>query len=426
MLTTRPRGTNDLLPQELEKWHYLENVLRQVATLYGYQEIRTPIFEHTELFQRGVGESTDIVEKEMYTFLDRGERSLTLRPEATASTVRAFLENKLYAGSLPVKFYYLGPMFRYDRPQAGRYRQFHQFGVEVFGSQDPGLDAEVIAMAMDIYERLGLHDLVVELNSVGCPHCRQAHRKVLQEYLQEKLADLCPTCQGRFTKNPLRILDCKNIRCQALVAEAPTIEQMLCEECRQHFQAVQDYLQELQVPYNLNPRLVRGLDYYTKTAFEIVAQGIGAQSSIGGGGRYDRLIKECGGPSLPGIGYAMGIERILLTLEEQGIEFPLQNKGQIFIATLGEKAKKKGTKLAQELRKAGLIVERDYLDRSLKAQLKAANRLQVFFTVILGEEELVQGEAVVRHMQDGWQKTIPLQELVSYLVREIKGGKKDE
>jgi histidyl-tRNA synthetase len=426
MLTTRPRGTNDLLPQEIEKWHYLENILRQVATLYGYQEIRTPIFEHTELFQRGVGESTDIVEKEMYTFLDRGERSLTLRPEATASTVRAFLENKLYAGPLPVKFYYLGPMFRYDRPQAGRYRQFHQFGVEVFGSQDPSLDAEVIAMAMDIYERLGLHDLVVELNSVGCPHCRQEHRQVLQDYLQEKLSDLCPTCQGRFAKNPLRILDCKNERCRELVAEAPTIEHMLCEECRRHFQLVQDYLQELRVPYTLNPRLVRGLDYYTKTAFEIVAQGIGAQSSIGGGGRYDGLIEECGGPSLPGIGYAMGIERILLTLEEQGVIFPLQTKGQIFIATLGEKAQKKGAKLAQELRKMGLIVERDYLGRSLKAQLKAANRFQVSVTVILGDEELVQGEAVVRNMQKGWQKAIPLQELVSYLVQEIKGGKKDE
>ncbi|HHY06881.1 MAG TPA: histidine--tRNA ligase [Clostridia bacterium] len=426
MLTTKPRGTNDLLPQELEKWHYVENIMREVATLYGYQEIRTPIFEHTELFQRGVGETTDIVEKEMYTFLDRGKRSLTLRPEATASTVRAFLENKLYADPLPVKLYYLGPMFRYDRPQAGRYRQFHQFGVEVFGSQSPSLDAEVIAMAMDIYERLGLHDLVVELNSVGCPQCRRAHKKVLQDYLQAKLADLCPTCQGRFEKNPLRILDCKNGRCQNLVAEAPKLEQMLCEECRRHFQLVQDYLQELQVPYTLNSCLVRGLDYYTKTAFEIVAQGIGAQSSIGGGGRYDRLIEECGGPSLPGIGYAMGIERILLTLEEQGIEFPLQTKGQIFIATLGEKAQKKGAKLAQELRKAGLMVERDYLERSLKAQLKAANRLQVSITVILGEEELAQGEAVVRDMQAGGQKEIPLQELVSYLVKKFRGGKQDE
>lgn len=422
MLTTRPRGTNDLLAEELVKWHYVENVLHQVAALYGYQEIRTPIFEHTELFQRGVGESTDIVEKEMYTFLDRGERSLTLRPEATASTVRAFLEHKLYAGSLPVKFYYIGPMFRYDRPQAGRYRQFHQFGVEAFGAEDPSLDAEVIAMAMDIYQRLGLTNLVVELNSVGCPKCRQAHRQILQEYLKEKLAELCPTCQGRFEKNPLRILDCKSNHCREVVAEAPTIDQMLCDDCRSHFQLVQEYLQVLQVPYTLNPKLVRGLDYYTKTAFEIVAQGIGAQSSIGGGGRYDHLIEECGGSPLPGIGYAMGIERIILTLEEQGIEFPTETKTQVFIASLGEEAQKKGAKLAQDLRKAGLLVERDYFGKSLKAQLKAANRLQAQTAVILGEEELAKEQAVVRKMEEGLQEVVPLGELVSFLVK----GKKEE
>jgi len=426
MLTTRPRGTNDLLPGELVKWHYVENVLHQVAALYGYQEIRTPIFEHTELFQRGVGESTDIVEKEMYTFIDRGQRSLTLRPEATASTVRAFLEHKLYAGSLPVKFYYIGPMFRYDRPQAGRYRQFHQFGVEAFGAQDPSLDAEVIAMAMDIYQRLGLKNLVVELNSVGCPKCRQAHRQVLQEYLKGKLAELCPTCQGRFEKNPLRILDCKSDHCREVVAEAPTIDQMLCADCRSHFQLVQEYLQELQVPHNLNPRLVRGLDYYTKTAFEIVAQGIGAQSSIGGGGRYDHLIEECGGAPLPGIGYAMGIERIILTLEEQGIDFPIETNLQIFIAALGEQAQKKGVKLSQDLRKAGLVVERDYFGKSLKAQLKMANRMQAQAAVILGEEELANEQAVVRKMEEGLQEVVPLGELVSYLVKEIKGGKIDE
>ena len=426
MLTTRPRGTNDLLPEDLSKWHYVENVLHQVAALYGYQEIRTPIFEHTELFQRGVGETTDIVEKEMYTFLDRGERSLTLRPEATASTVRAFLEHKLYAGSLPVKLYYLGPMFRYDRPQAGRYRQFHQFGVEAFGAQDPGLDAEVIAMALDIYQRLGLRNLVVELNSVGCPKCRQAHRQVLQEYLRDRLTDLCPTCQSRFDRNPLRILDCKNEHCREVAAEAPTIDQLLCDDCRHHFQLVQEYLQELQVPYTLNPKLVRGLDYYTKTAFEIVAQGIGAQSSIGGGGRYDHLIEECGGAPLPGIGYAMGIERIILTLEEQGIEFPHKEKAQVFIAALGDKAQKEGAKTAQELRKAGIAVERDYLGRSLKAQLKAANRLQAQTAVILGEEELARGEAVVRKMEEGRQEVVSLEGLVSFLVKENKGGKQDE
>lgn len=421
MLTTRPRGTNDILPGEIEKWHYLEKVLRQVAELYGYREIRTPVFEHTELFQRGVGESTDIVEKEMYTFSDRGERSLTLRPEGTASTVRAFLEHKLYSGPLPAKFYYIGAMFRYDRPQAGRYRQFHQFGVEVFGSRDPGLDAEVIAMAMDIYDKLGLHDLIVELNSVGCPRCRQAHREVLQEYLRSKLADLCPTCQGRFERNPLRILDCKSPRCRELVAEAPTIDKMLCEDCREHFSLVQEYLQNLQVPYTLNPSLVRGLDYYTNTAFEIVARGIGAQSSIGGGGRYDNLIEECGGHSVPGIGYAMGMERILLTLEEQGVVLPVEDKKLIFIATLGEEAQKAGVSLAQKLRGAGLTVERDYLGRSLKAQLKAADRVQTPFTVIIGEEEVKKGEAVLRKMKESSQEVLSLQDIVSYLIKENSG-----
>jgi histidyl-tRNA synthetase len=418
VLTTRPRGTNDILPEEIEKWHYLENVLRRVAELYGYQEIRTPIFEHTELFQRGVGDSTDIVEKEMYTFLDRGERSLTLRPEATASTVRAFLEHKLYSGSLPAKFYYIGPMFRYDRPQAGRYRQFYQFGVETFGSRDPGLDAEVIAMAMDIYHNLGLRDLIVELNSVGCPRCRQTHRVVLQEYLKDKLPELCPTCQGRFMRNPLRILDCKSPRCRELVAKAPMIDQMLCDDCRTHFLLVQEYLQKLQVAYTLKPSLVRGLDYYTNTAFEIVAGGIGAQSSIGGGGRYDNLIEECGGSSIPGIGYAMGMERILLTLEEQGVVLPVQSKTPIFIATLGEEAQKVGLSLAQKLRQAGLAVERDYLGRSLKAQLKAAGRFQAPYTIILGDEEIKKGEAVLRKMKESSQEVLSLQDIVSYLVKE--------
>ena len=419
MLTTRPRGTNDILPGEIERWHYLENVLRKVAEVYGYQEIRTPLFEHTELFQRGVGESTDIVEKEMYTFLDRGERSLTLRPEGTASTVRAFLEHKLYAGSLPAKFYYIGPMFRYDRPQAGRYRQFHQFGVEAFGSADPSLDAEVIAMAMDIYQQLGLRDLNVELNSVGCPNCRQAYREALQAHLKDKLPELCPTCQGRYSKNPLRIFDCKSSQCRQLVVDAPTIDQMLCEKCAEHFSLVQEYLQELQVPYSLNPNLVRGLDYYTQTAFEIVAQGIGAQSSIGGGGRYDHLVEECGGPALPGIGYAMGMERILLTLEEQKISLSTPTKARVFLAALGKEAQKTGALLAQKLRHAGWVVERDYLGRSLKAQLKTADRLQALYTIIIGEEERQKGVAVLRKMQESKQEVCALQDVVPYLVKKF-------
>ncbi len=422
MLTTRPRGTNDILPGEISRWHHLEEVLRQVAGLYGFQEIRTPIFEHTELFQRGVGETTDIVEKEMYTFFDRGKRSLTLRPEATASAVRAFVEHKMYAEAQPVKLYYLGPMFRYDRPQAGRYRQFHQFGVEVFGTREPGVDAEVIAMSMDIYQRLGLKNLTVELNSVGCPACRRSYRTMLQEFLEESKEKLCGICQDRFDKNPMRILDCKNEKCQELTKNAPTINDALCDDCREHFAGVQEYLNKMGVEYRLNPRLVRGLDYYTLTAFEIMAEGIGAQASIGGGGRYDGLIEQCGGPPVPGIGYAMGLERILLTMEQQGIDNTSTKSVQVYIASLGEKARLLGASLTQELRGKGIRVERDYQDKSLKAQMKAANRYNASYTLIIGEEELKNKELVLRRMQDGSQEVIPLDGIIEYLAGEIKEG----
>lgn len=422
MLTTKPRGTNDIMPADISKWYYLENVLRRVAKQYGYSELRTPVFEHTELFQRGVGETTDIVEKEMYTFTDRGNRSLTLRPEGTAPTVRSFIENKLYADPQPTKLFYLGPMFRYDRPQAGRYRQFHQFGVEAIGSCDPGLDAEVIAMAMDIYSRLGLKDLTVQLNSVGCPQCRPVHREELQKFLADKKDRLCPTCQGRFDKNPLRILDCKSKECQNLTAGAPAIAELLCDDCRKHLTKVQDYLQAFGIPFHLDPNLVRGLDYYTQTAFEIAARGIGAQSSVGGGGRYDGLIEQCGGPAIPGIGYALGLERILLTMEQQGITIPTEAKAQVFIAALGEKAQLQGAVLAQKLRQKGLVAERDYLDKSLKAQLKAADRLRVQYTVIIGEDELKNKQALVRDMNDSAQIGVLLDKLESYLAEKIGRG----
>ena len=420
MLTTRPRGTNDILPSEIGKWHYLEELLRLVSKQYGFQEIRTPVFEHTELFQRGVGETTDIVEKEMYTFTDRGERSLTLRPEGTAPTVRAFLEHKMYANPQPTKLYYIGPMFRYDRPQAGRYRQFHQYGVEVFGSNDPSIDAEVIAMAMDIYERLGITGLTVELNSVGCSLCRPRHREELHKFLENHKTKLCPTCQGRYEKNPLRILDCKNPGCQELTQGAPTTSETLCKECSTHLEKVQNYLQALCVPYVLNPRLVRGLDYYTGTAFEITAQGIGAQSSIGGGGRYNGLIAQCGGPDTPGIGFALGIERILLTIEQQGLTLPFEETLNVFIAALGEEAQAKAFNLAQSLRQKGVSVERDYLRRSLKAQLKAADRLKAILTVILGEEEIKKNAGIVRKMSDSTQVEIPLDNIPAYLIEELQ------
>lgn len=422
-MRTRPRGTNDILPGEVEKWQELERIMRDVSRLYGYNEIRTPIFEDTELFQRGVGDSTDIVEKEMYTFTDRGNRSLTLRPEGTAAVVRAFVENKLYAEPQPTKLYYIGPMFRYDRPQAGRYRQFHQYGVEVLGSDDPSVDAEVIAMAMDIYSRLGLQGLKVELNSVGCPSCRPVHRESLQEYLTEKKDRLCPTCQSRYERNPMRILDCKNPTCQELIQTAPTIDQMLCTNCQDHFVKVQAHLIAMNVPIQLNPRLVRGLDYYVQTAFEIVAEGIGAQSSVGGGGRYDGLIEQVGGPALPGIGFALGMERILLTMEQQGLILGEQAHRDVYIATLGDSAQIAGAVLAQKLRRAGLAVERDYLKRSLKAQLKAADRFRVKYTVILGEEELNNNQVILRDMQDGNQLVLKLDDVEGYLRQEL--GKED-
>lgn len=420
MLTTRPRGTNDILPGEVEKWQYLEELARNVCKQYGYHEIRTPIFEHTELFLRGVGETTDIVEKEMYSFLDRGERNITLRPEGTAPTVRAFLENKLYAQPQPTKLFYIGPMFRYDRPQAGRYRQFHQFGIEVFGSNHPSVDAEVIGLACDYLERLGLDNLEVHINTVGCPECRKKHKESLIAFFEDKKDQLCETCGGRLEKNPLRILDCKSPLCQELSENAPTTLSSACPECEIHFQQVQEYLTEIGIKYTINPRLVRGLDYYTNTAFEILVQGIGAQSALCGGGRYNGLIEQCGGKPTPGIGFALGVERLLLTLNQQEKSLPESGTPDIFIASIGAEAQKASFKLAIDLRKKGFIVEKDYLDKSLKAQLKTADRFQVKYTLILGEEELAGGKVLLRDMAGSEQIEISISEIEDFLERRLQ------
>lgn len=416
MLTTRPRGTNDLLPGEVEKWQYLESLIRLICAEYGYSEIRTPIFEHTELFLRGVGDTTDIVEKEMYTFTDRGDRSITLRPEGTASAVRAYLEDKLYAGPQPVKLFYTGPMFRYDRPQAGRFRQFHQFGVEVFGSHDPAVDAEVMAMAMDLYRRLGLKNLELHINSVGCPDCRPVLRQKLQDFFRPHLENLCKNCRDRFEKNPLRILDCKEGHCGEIGANAPTTIDCLCEGCAGHFERVKQYLDLLNVPYVVDRRLVRGLDYYTHTAFEIMAPDIGAQSSIGGGGRYNGLVETCGGPPTPGIGYALGMERIILAMERQGLAMPGASGPDVFVVTAGQTAAIEAFKLLFKLRSAGFSADKDYLNRSLKAQMKYAGKTGARFAVIIGEEELKQGVVLVRDMGAGEQETIMVGEVIGYLV----------
>ena len=416
MLTTRPRGTNDILPGEVEKWQYLESQIRLICGEYGYTEIRTPIFEHTELFMRGVGDTTDIVEKEMYTFIDRGERSITLRPEGTASAVRAYLEDKLYAGPQPVKLYYTGPMFRYDRPQAGRFRQFHQFGVEVLGSNDPAVDAEVMAMAMDFYQRLGLQNLELHINSVGCPDCRPVLRRELQNFFRPRLENLCKNCQDRLNKNPLRILDCKEIRCGENGVNAPTTIDCLCESCSEHFGQVKKHLELLDIPYVVDRRLVRGLDYYTHTAFEIMAPGIGAQSSIGGGGRYNGLVETCGGSPTPGIGYALGLERIILSMERQGVAIPSAPGPDVFVVTAGLAVADEAFKLLFKFRFAGFSADKDYLNRSLKAQMKVAGKTGARYAVIIGEEELKQGVVLVRDMGAGEQKAVTISEVIGYLV----------
>jgi histidyl-tRNA synthetase len=419
MLTTRPRGTSDIIPGKVEYWRKLEEVIHEICKGYGFREIRTPIFEHTELFARGVGETTDIVEKEMYSFSDRGERNITLRPEGTAPTVRAFLENKFYAEPQPTKLYYIGPMFRYGRPQAGRFRQFHQFGVEVFSSNDPGIDAEVISLAMDYYSRLGISGLELHLNSVGCAKCRPVHKRKLLEHLQGHYDELCPTCLGRYEKNPLRIFDCKNASCQELISTAPAITDCLCDDCREHFEQVQKYLNEINVEYILDKKMVRGLDYYTKTAFEIMVKDIGAQSSIGGGGRYDRLVKECGGSDTPGIGFAMGLERIILTMEQQGLLEKSKFSQDVFIATVDSSLDLEGFKILNNLRREGISAEKDYMQRSLKSQLKYADKLGVSIVIIIGQNELSQGNVTVKLMNTGQQTEVKLNDLICYIKKEI-------
>lgn len=418
MSILKVRGTNDFLPKETAKWHVIEGLLHQLCREYGYGEIRTPIFENTELFIRGVGDTTDIVQKEMYTFLDSGGRSLTLRPENTASACRAYLENKLASAVQPVKLYYIGPMFRYERPQAGRFRQFHQFGVECFGSSSPLCDAEAIALAWELFNRVGLNEKTLVLNSVGCPKCRPLHKKALQDFLRPHLDELCPLCQDRFARNPMRILDCKNPECQAICAEAPNITDYLCEECRDHFQTVQELLTAAGIPYTLNPRLVRGLDYYTKTAFEIQNEKIGAKGAMCGGGRYDGLADDIGGVHVPAVGFAVGIERILNALEAQGEEIAPPETLDVYIADLDNNAASAAAafNLTVQLRAMGFRVEQDLLGRSLKSQFKQADRLLAQFVVIVGGEEFQSGKVAIRRMADGEQSILPLTDVKSFLL----------
>ena len=426
MLTNRPRGTNDILPGETEKWQWLENEIRRLCREYGYREIRTPVFEHTILFRRGVGEDTDVVEKEMYTFFDRGETSLTLRPEGTAAVVRAYIENGLYNQPQPVKLYYVGPMFRYDRPQAGRYRQFHQFGVEVIGTRDPCLDVELLAMASDFCQRLGLWGVDLQINSVGCPSCRPLYREELRRFLADRKEGLCDNCRRRAERNPLRVLDCKETACQEKIKDAPVPLKFLCPACAEHFAAVEEGLKTVGVAYSINPRLVRGLDYYTLTAFELVFKGIGAQNSIGGGGRYDGLVEECGGPAAPGAGFAFGLERLLLALAEAGADLPLDGGIEVFVAVLGREARLAALKILQMLRAQGLSADMDYLGRSLKAQMKVAGKSGAPFALLVGGEELARGAVVVRDMRESSQAEVPVEEAADYLKKVVGKAKSQD
>ncbi len=417
----KPRGTNDFLPDQTAKWQAVEALLHTMCREYGYGEIRTPLFEDTELFARGVGDSTDIVQKEMYTFADHAGRSLTLRPENTAAVCRAFLENKLYAAGQPVKLYYLGPMFRYERPQAGRYRQFHQFGLEFFGCKEPMADAEVIVFAWDLYHRLGLKNLKLLLNSVGCPQCRPRYREALQAYFRPHLAELCGLCQDRFTRNPLRILDCKNPDCQALAADAPVLRDYLCPDCAAHYQGVKELLQLCDVPFTEDDQLVRGLDYYTNTAFEIVVEEIGAQSAVCGGGRYDGLVGQIGGSPCAAVGFALGMERIFTALAAQNEDIELEDVPDLWVIGVGGQAARQAAfALTAELRRTGLICGVDYQDKSIKAHLKAANRSGAPITVLIGDGEIARQVAVIKDMADSTQKEIPLSQVKEYL---LKGGR---
>ncbi|WP_210609499.1 histidine--tRNA ligase [Priestia flexa] len=413
-----PRGTQDILPGKVEYWQFVEQKAREICRAFNYKEIRTPMFEHTELFQRGVGETTDIVQKEMYTFKDRGDRSLTLRPEGTAAVGRSYVTHKMFGNpNQPTKLFYIGPMFRYERPQAGRFRQFVQFGVEALGVNDPAIDAEVLALLMNFYQSLGLKKLKLVVNSLGDTESRQAHRQALIDHFSPRIGEFCSDCQNRLHKNPLRILDCKKDRDHELMHTAPSILEYLNDYSKEYFENVQQYLTDLDIEYVVDPTLVRGLDYYNHTAFELMseAEGFGAITTLCGGGRYNGLIQEIGGPETPGIGFALSIERLLSALEAESIELPVEKGIDCYVVTLGDAAKAKSVALVNKLRKAGFVTEKDYQDKKVKGQFKSADRLEAKYVVVLGDDELGKGVANVKDMALGQQEEVKLEELVAYL-----------
>ena len=415
-----PKGTKDVLPAEAYKWHFVENTARRIAALYGLKEIRTPVFEHTELFLRGVGDTTDIVNKEMYTFLDKGERSITLKPEGTAGVVRSFIENGGGGGVLPQKMYYITPVFRYERPQAGRLREHHQFGVEIFGGKGAETDAEVILLARDYIAALGVEGVELNLNSIGCKHCRPKFNEALREYLRPHLSEMCPTCNARFEKNPLRILDCKEEKCAAINAGAPRSVDFLCDECREHFEKLKAILDDCGIAYTLNPKLVRGLDYYSKTVFEFVSTSIGAQGTVLGGGRYDTLIENLGGPSVPAVGFGSGIERMLLVLENTGKTIPQEAPLGVYAAGLDEAGRRAAFLLVQQLRKAGVSADFDHAARSVKAQFKYAGKVGARFVVAIGSNELESGMYTIKDMAASTSESVAAADAAAYLASKLQ------
>jgi histidyl-tRNA synthetase len=416
-----PRGTYDVLPDQSAKWQEIEQKINELCRLYQYKEIRTPIFEHTELFQRGVGDTTDIVQKEMYTFQDRGDRSLTLRPEGTASVVRSFVENKLFGlPDQPVKLFYTGPMFRYERPQAGRMRQFVQFGVEAIGSKDPAIDAEVISLAMELYRSAGLKSLRLVLNSLGDTESRIAHREALVKHFEPRIDEFCKDCQVRLEKNPLRILDCKVDRDHPLMATAPSLADYLNEESQAYFDQVKAYLEELEIDYVIDPNLVRGLDYYNHTAFEIMsdAEGFGAITTLCGGGRYNGLVEDLGGPESPGIGFAMSIERLLLALEMEKVEIGQSQNLEVYVIAMDEASKKKAFTIIKDLRSNGISADMDYTGRKLKAQMKSADRKGADCVIVIGETEMASGQVALKEMATGEQQTVAFAEIAETIKKK--------
>lgn len=411
-----PKGTKDVLPKDAYKWHFIENAAREIAEVYNLKEIRTPVFEHTELFLRGVGDTTDIVNKEMYTFKDKGDRSITLKPEGTAGAARSFIENGMSSGVLPAKMYYIIPAFRYERPQAGRLREFHQFGIEVYGSQSADTDAEVIFAASSFLDKLGVKNVKLNINSIGCKTCRAEYNAALKAYLEPDLDKMCPTCRERYEKNPLRILDCKEEGCKKITAKAPRMIDYLCDGCRQHFEQVKSYLAAGGLEYTVDSGIVRGLDYYTKTVFEFVSEEIGAQGTVCGGGRYDGLIQELGGSHTPAVGFAAGIERLILLMENTGIPFPEEPKPDVYFAGMDEDSRRTAFSLALKARAAGIAAEVDHMSRSVKAQFKYADKIGARYVAAIGSSELEKGSVNLKRMSDGFTQEVKFEDINSYIL----------